>query len=376
MSEIRYVVLDSHSLEQHLPALRALDADQDWMAWDDDAYRRPLPRKWELSRMAVQDGETIGYALCSEKQDTLWLHRIVVGDRMRGSGVGADFLKEIESIAREQGYARVSLKTPSDNSDARRFYLANGYSQITSGTEYIEMSKSVGSNVVGVHQPNYVPWLGYFYKLARSDTFVILDDVLAPSRGYFNRSKVLVQGNPRWLSVPVHRGGGFIHRMTTVGDDWVAKHLGTLQHNYQRAPFFDALFPQLSDLLHAQAEQTLAIMNETLLGHIAGLLDISTPTVRSSTLGVDSTGDARLVELVQATGGTTYLSGRGGDNYQQPETFAAAGIDLVYTGFANKPYPQQGTDEFEGGLSALDALFNIGPEATHQLIDEAPAPAP
>lgn len=347
--------------------------DLKWMAWDKESYLLDLPRKWELSRVAEIDGVVAGYALCSKKESTLWLHRLVVESRLRGEGIGGILLSDIEAKARESGFTAVGLKTPSDNESARKFYVRNGYRECERNNGYLRMEKLVDAGIVGIHQPNYVPWLGYFYKLARSDVFVFLDDVLAPSRGYINRSKVLVQGNPKWMTVPVHRNTGFINEMTPSGDEWVAKHLNTLQHSYQKAPYYSELIPELSNLIRENADRSISEFNSALIEHVARLLQIDTPTVRASDFAVSSTGDERLVELVHRVGGTTYLSGRGGDNYQAADTFEAAGIRLKYTGFVPDAYPQIRAQEFVPGLSVLDALFNVGPVAVRDLIDNAPS---
>lgn len=371
---IKFSVLDKRQAEARLAELRAVDADLDWMSWDDHAYLLDLPGKWELSRLAEKDGRVVGYALCSAKGETFWLHRIAVGPDVRGGGVGSGFLREIERCARERGYAKVGLKTPTDNMSALRFYARNGYREQSRDQEYVQLERALPPLVVGIHQPNYLPWLGYFYKLSRSDVFVVLDDVLATSGGYINRSKILVQGEGRWLTVPVHRKDRFIHRMAPAGDEWVTKHLSTLRHNYQRTPFYDEVMPGLAESIQSKSVHGLAELNEALISHVASLLAITTPFVRSSHFELDSTGDQRLVELVLAVDGSCYLSGSGGDNYQDPATFAAAGLDLIYTGFKSAPYPQQNAKEFTPGLSAVDALFNIGPTATRKLLDEAPGP--
>jgi len=376
MADIDLSILDREKLEARLDEVRAADADQGWMSWEDDSYLVDLPQKWAFSKLAEHDGRVAGYALCSEKQDTVWLHRIAVAPDSRSLGVGTRLLGDIEDTARERGYVKVGLKTPTNNTRARQFYVANGYGEEARGTEYATFSKVLSPRTIGVHQPNFLPWLGYFYKLLRSDTFVILDDVLAPSRGYFNRSKVLVQGKGRWLTVPVHRNDGYIHHMTPDGDEWVTKHVGTLQFNYGRTPFYDELMPDLTELIQRYSTASLAELNEALILHVASLLGISTPCVRSSEYDLDSRGDQRLVDLVKAVHGSSYLSGSGGDNYQETETFTSSGLDLVYTGFKSTPYTQQNAAEFTPGLSAIDALFNIGPGATRQLLDDAPDPMP
>src|SRR5699024_1375620 len=129
------------------------------------------------------------------------------------------------------------------------------------------------------------------------------------------------------------------------------------------------------DILEAAGSLTLAELNLRLIKYISETLGISAKIVLASDFAVNSSGDQRLVELVSAVGGSTYLSGKGGDTYQLPETFENSGIGLRYSGFSSAEYDQHGVDEFVPGLSALDALFNSGPDATRALLDSAPPPA-
>lgn len=372
MVDIVFSHLTKEQAAGRLHELREADRDQAWMAWPDDSYLTDLPEKWSLSRVAEAQGKIAGYAICSAKGDTAWIHRLVVREEIRGSGVGARMLLDFERLSRERGYARVGLKTPVGNSGALKFYEEAGFAEQSRSSEYIHLSKALRPLLVGVHQPNYLPWMGYFYKLSRSDVFVLLDDVLAPSRGYVNRSKVLVQGKGRWLTVPINRNDGFIHHLTPANDEWIAKHLGTLQHNYQRASFFRDLMPGLKKVIQESADRRLAVLNEKLIRHIASLLSISTPLIRASRFDIEATGDERLVDLVRAVGGSGYLSGSGGDNYQAPQTFSSAGIDLKYSAFEKVSYVQQNAQEFVPGLSVVDALFNVGPDAVREMIDESP----
>ncbi len=331
--------------------------------------------KWELSRVAVVDGEVIGYALCSSKGEAVWLHRIAIAQGSRSLGVGAALVCEVQHVARRRGFDRLGLKTPRDNVRARSFYDRLGFSLDAEEGDYATMSIGLRSGVVGIHQPNFIPWLGYFSKMHRSDAFIILDDVLAPSRGYFNRAKVLVQGSGKWLTVPVHRGDGYINHMKPSGDEWVSKHVRTLQHSYQKAPYFEQVMPGVSQILEDGASLGLSELNLRLIKFIAATLGVSTDISLASDFSVSSTGDQRLVELVSRVGGSAYLSGKGGDNYQLPQTFEQAGIDLLYTGFDSPAYDQPGVTEFVPGLSALDALFNVGPAGTRALLDKVPLPA-
>ena len=376
MGELTFAKLDRETLGHWLPALRGADGDLDWMEWPDEAYFMSLPAKWELSRAVFSGDRLVGYALCSAKGPTAWLHRIAITADCRASGVGATLMREVERVSRSKGFRKLGLKSPVNNKGAISFYERNGFAITAIADGHVNFLKDIQGRVVGIHQPNFAPWLGYFYKMARSDTFVILDDVLAPSRGYFNRTKVLVQGKGHWLTIPVHRGDGRIDRMHPSGEEWASKHLKTLQHTYKGTPYFDQIMPDIEGVLQASAGHSLVHINLRLIEVVASKLQIQSTVVTASEFALQSTGDRRLVELVKAVGGSAYLSGNGGDNYQHVSTFDEAGIELLYTGFESVSYPQASGDEFVPGLSALDALFNIGPRAVRELLDQAPAPIP
>ena len=107
-------------------------------------------------------------------------------------------------------------------------------------------------------------------------------------------------------------------------------------------------------------------MNIKLIELVCDWLDLKPKLFLSSDFALQETADDRLIRLVQLTGGTCYISGKGGANYQDPEKFRAAGIDLVYSGYKSVPYPQLGTKEFVPGLSVIDILFNIGAGAIRE----------
>lgn len=225
--------------------------------------------------------------------------------------------------------------------------------------------------VVAIHQPNYVPWLGYFRKIAAADVFVFLDDVQFSKGSYTNRVQILQGGRARWLTVPVsHDFGDPIDRVRCAGEGWVAAHLDTLRGAYCRAAAFAAVWPSIVALYADLPAPSLAAANRALVTRLAAALGLRTRFESASALGAAAgRSDDRLVALVEAVApGGTYLSGRGGAGYQDPEKFARAGLALRYAGFAPEPYPQQGADGFVGGLSVLDAVFNLGWARTAALV--------
>lgn len=139
---------------------------------------------------------------------------------------------------------------------------------------------------VGIHQPNYLPWLGYFHKIARSDVFVFLDDVQFSKNGYCNRVQILQNGKPRWLSIPVtYQFGDPITHVVPAQSDWPSRHIDTLRTTYNKANQFEATWTSLKDIFDAIPRGSLAETNRFLVEAIAGKLGLSCQFAASSTIG-------------------------------------------------------------------------------------------
>lgn len=221
--------------------------------------------------------------------------------------------------------------------------------------------------IVAIHQPNYLPWLGYFFKAARADVFVFLDDAQYTKNSYINRVEVLDSGKRRWLTVPVkvHLGDA-IDAVRPANDDWPGRHVDTLRNAYRGAKHAAATLGWLTPLLAAVPPSAdLATINQGLIRGVAELLGVRCRFVSASALSVskDLRREDRLIALVQAVApDAEYLSGSGGAGYQDESKFAAAGIRLRYSSFQHPTYLQQ-SPTFESGLSILDILFHGGVDA-------------
>jgi hypothetical protein len=231
----------------------------------------------------------------------------------------------------------------------------------------------MATSLVAIHQPNFLPWLGFFDKLARADVFVVLDDVQFPKKGgtWMNRVQLLVNGEASWLTVPVDRsyhGNRLVLEMRTdESRPWREKAVKTIESAYGGSPHFGEVQPRIHELL-ANPTDRLAEHNEHSLRALASDVGLDTDKlVRSSTLTATSAATDRLVELVRAVGGDAYLSGGGAGGYQEEEKFGEAGIELVMQDFQHLTYPQP-TDSPVHGLSIVDALMNCGFERTGELL--------
>jgi hypothetical protein len=211
---------------------------------------------------------------------------------------------------------------------------------------------------VACHQPNFLPWLGFFDKLAQADRFVLLDEVQFPrtSRGtYTNRVQLLVGGRPAWLTVPIVRDG--VQRISEVRIDdrqpWRRKALRTIELNYAKAPRFAEVMPLVRELLELDTDR-LAELNEHAIRRLAP--QHAHKLVRQSDLPpVDAAATDLLIGLVKAAGGDAYLSGDGADGYQEEPKYAAAGLGFRLQGFT---HPDTGAPP---GLSIVDAMMRGAP---------------
>lgn len=227
--------------------------------------------------------------------------------------------------------------------------------------------------LVAVHQPNFLPWPGWFDKAARADVMVLLDDAQFPKKGgtWINRVQILVQGTATWLTVPVDRTYHGVRKISEMRIDertpWRRKMEATLRSAYGRASHFDETWPLLRELLDQPTGQ-LAAFNEHALRRLATVLGVEAQRfVLASSLGIETTATQRLIDIVRAVDGSAYLVGGGAGGYQDDAAFARAEIDVVAQDFALAAY-RQGTETFVGGLSIVDALVHCGAEGVAALL--------
>lgn len=224
--------------------------------------------------------------------------------------------------------------------------------------------------VVAIHQPQYLPYLGFFHKLLHCSVFVALDDVQFQKNGLQNRNKIKNAQGWQWLTVPVvHDFGQPINEVRTNPQiPWQQKHWNALRFNYSRAAYFDVYGPALENIL-SRDWNNLCELNMTLTRWVAEALGVETPIVYSSDLAVEGDRTDLLVRICQALEADGYLSGPGGKRYMDLAAFEAAGIDVLWQQFTPPVYEQLFPDlGFIPNLSVVDALFNCGPETLEFLL--------
>jgi hypothetical protein len=214
---------------------------------------------------------------------------------------------------------------------------------------------------VAVLQPGYLPWLGFFDQLRRSDIFIYYDDVQYDKGGWRNRNRVKSSHGPVWLTVPVRHAGG-VQSVNAVRIDerrpWRRKHIDTIAQLYAHAPYIDRYLPPLSDMLLKDWE-FVADLDIAVGGLFLEWLGLRRIIHRSSELGIDGERNERLLNICRHFGADRYISGNAAQSYLDVPLFEANGIAVEWQNYRHPEYAQL-HGPFEPYLSTLDLVLNVG----------------
>jgi hypothetical protein len=224
--------------------------------------------------------------------------------------------------------------------------------------------------LLAIHQPEHLPWPGFFNKAYLADEFVILDVVQYRKNYFQNRNRVLGPNGPAWVGVPVLTKGHTtteLRSMQINNNDrrWPQKYWRTLEESYGRHPHFDEYASWIRSALSDRWE-LLVPLNMKLIRGFFDALGLATRVRLASELPTDVTesrsGSDLLLSICRALGGETYLSGPHGKEYLDGELFARSGVSVAYHAFTPPEYPQRGQEGFVPGMSIVDIMFNCGPD--------------
>lgn len=219
--------------------------------------------------------------------------------------------------------------------------------------------------VVTIHQPEHLPWLGFFNKIRQADVFVVLDHVQYRRRYFQNRNRIRGSEGPLWLTVPVRVKGRYDQPINEVEIDteghprWTRQCWNSLRHCYAKAPFFSD-HAEFFESLYARRWTRLADFNQEIIHYLLAALGIRVEVVRSSTLDLTGRKGDLMLETCRKLGADAYLSGISGRAYLDEIAFTDAGIALRFQEF-HHPIYRQLHEPFIPCLSTVDLLFNHGP---------------
>lgn len=219
-----------------------------------------------------------------------------------------------------------------------------------------------------IHQPNFIPWLGYMNKIAQADVFIFLDTVQYNRRGLTNNNKIKTPNGELSITMPVIKG---VYAEQKVSDVLLFDHsksaekiCRTIEANYKKANYFDVFYPEFRQIMFEHSG-LLMDLNMALIKWGMKAFNIKTDLKKASDFEIilEEDPSERLIRLTKAVGCNEYITGKGGFNYQDEERFHTEGIKLTLPTFNPPPYVQL-WGAFIPNLSFVDALFNCGNSAS------------
>lgn len=220
--------------------------------------------------------------------------------------------------------------------------------------------------IVSIHQPNYLPWLGFFDKIKRSDLFVIFDDVQFPrgKKHFGHRNQIKTPNGAKWLSVPIKNKSDMVmfnETLINYETTWQKDHCNLIKNNYQKTPYFNDYYQDIENIIMTEYK-SLTELSTDLIRYFMTQLDIRTTIAYSSELSESwENGADKIFSILDNTNATGYLtgSGPGSKKYIKEEDFNRLGINLQWQNYECKEYNQLFGD-FIPYLSVVDLLFNHG----------------
>ncbi|MCA8959569.1 MAG: WbqC family protein [Planctomycetes bacterium] len=225
------------------------------------------------------------------------------------------------------------------------------------------------------HQPNYLPYPGFFQKIAAADEFLVVDTTQFVKRGPFgwiHRNRIRSRGGPQWLSLPVLSKGKYVQSIAEAElnprVDWARKHFKAIEFNYRTAPHWGRYETDLREI-YQRSWSHLAQLNGELIGWFLRQLELDDrPVHYASALRATGKSTAYIVDFCRELGATEFLSGIHGRDYLEVPLFEQHGIELRFQAYAPPRYAVDpafvSIDDETISYSMLDMMMWVGPRAT------------
>ena len=219
--------------------------------------------------------------------------------------------------------------------------------------------------IIGIHQPNYLPYFGFFDKMAKSDIFVLYNDAQFEKGGFQHRNRIRIYHGSKWLTVPVEKKKLPLNEIriknettTWKGVNWAKNHFDNIRDNYKNTLYYSEYEENIRRIYEKRYDK-LVDLNLELINFLKDAFEIETKIVFSSDLKSTSKATDRLIEIVERLDGNVYLSGTGGRDYLNVSNFEKKCINLEFQNFKHPVYKQQ-YNGFIPNMAAIDILFNVG----------------
>jgi len=225
--------------------------------------------------------------------------------------------------------------------------------------------------ILSGHQPNFLPYLGFFDKMMKCEFFILVDHIQFEKKGWQNRNRVRVKHGSdgwAWLTVPVYTSSRYEQTISEVeidnSSEWGDKIWKTLFYSYKKADFFEDHEDFLKSVFTECRWEKLVDLNIELIKYLKECFDIEVPIIKSSDYSFSGKKTDLLIEMTKKLGCDTYLSGGSDDarEYVCEEEFEKHGLNHVFQNFIHPTYKQL-YKPFVPNMSALDLLLNHGDES-------------
>ena len=226
---------------------------------------------------------------------------------------------------------------------------------------------------LGIMQPYFLPYVGYWQLMNAVDKYVVYDDVNYIKQGWINRNRILCNGKPTYINLPIFGASQnkLINDITVNHDEKCkSKVLKTVEQSYKKAPFFSDVFPLIEEIMYFD-ENNVALFLMNSFRVIGKFLDIQTELILSSELEKDNNlrGEEKVLSICELLGATEYYNAIGGKELYSFDTFQEHGIQLNFLEAKITPYEQQ-IDHFEPALSILDVMMHNGAKRSREMLSE------
>ena len=216
---------------------------------------------------------------------------------------------------------------------------------------------------VSIHQPVYLPWLGFFKKIMSSDIFVFLDDVQYEKNGVQNRNKIRTHEGDAWLTIPVSVKSTTLLKDVKINhsNNWEKKHSKSIENNYSKAKFFHDYWEEFEKFYQKKFDKLIEL-NLEIIEFLMNKFKIKTKIMFSSELNISEKGSERILQICKSLDANSYLSGIGGKKYLVLDSFKKNGISVNFQNFQHPIYNQV-YQPFHQNMAAIDLLYNEGKKA-------------
>ena len=226
--------------------------------------------------------------------------------------------------------------------------------------------------IVAIHQPEYLPWLGFFKKMMSSELFVFLDDAQFRKKGWQNRNRIRTKNGTALLSIPVHAHSYPNINEITIDNNknWSKRHKKSILYNYAGAPYFEE-FKDFIELLFEKKFEYLTDLNTEIIKFIMNELEIKPRIVFSSELKISKKGSDRVLDICKTVGADSYITVTvWAQSKLRTEEFKKSNIHVEFQKFRHPIY-RQFYGKFIPEMSIIDLLFNEGKDGAKEILQNS-----